>query len=319
MKLIIQIPCYNEKDTLPRTLADLPRHIPGIDQIEIQVIDDGSTDGTPLIAKSLGVHHIVTLTRHRGLAKAFKAGVDNALLIGADILVNTDADNQYCAADIPKLVRSIIDENADVVIGCRPIDRHPDFSLIKKALQKFGSWILRRMSHTVTRDAASGFRAYSKDALLQIHVYSQFSYCAETLIQAGYNNLMIVDVDIRINPKTRESRLFRNTLEYIWKQGKTIVAIFILYKANVFFNIIAVVVFILAALLSAGYVYLTAFHGTSVKLLWPLIIFSAALFVIAAQIFFAGILASLISSLRRLAEDSNYRVKKIEIREQEKK
>lgn len=313
MKLIIQIPCFNEEKTLPSVITDLPRDIEGIDIIETQIIDDGSTDTTLETAESLKVNHIVSFKSNRGLAQAFKAGVDNALMNGADILVNTDGDNQYCAEDIAKLIKPIVDGKADIVIGSRPIDTHPEFSFLKKIMQKAGSCVLRKISKVSIKDAASGFRAYSKNALLHMNIYSEFSYCMETLIQAGLNNLKIACVDIRVNPKTRNSRLFKNIFEYIWKQGKTMITIFLLYRANYFFNSIAAGILAVSFLFAARYMILTVFFNAPAAAFWPSIILSGVLFIAAVLVFFAGILASLISSVRKLCEDINYRIKKMEI------
>ncbi len=313
MKLIIQIPCFNEEKTLSSTVLDLPKNIQGVDIIEIQLVDDGSTDSTMQVAESLKIHHIVSFRSNRGLAEAFKAGVDNALINGADILVNTDGDNQYCGEDIVKLVKPILDGKADIVIGSRPIDTHPEFSFLKKIMQKVGSCVLRKISNTSVKDAASGFRAYNKNALLHMNIYSQFSYCMETLIQAGLNNLKIVSVDIKVNPKTRNSRLFKNIPEYIWKQSKTIATIFLLYRANWFFNFIAVNILLLSFFFVARYMILTVFFNAPAAAFWPSIILGGALFIAAVLVFFVGILASLISSVRKLCENINYRIKKMEI------
>lgn len=312
VKLIIQIPCYNEEKTLPLTLADLPQDIEGIDVIELQIIDDGSTDRTVEVAKKAGVHHIVSFKKNRGLAAVFKAGVDNALANKADILVNTDGDNQYRGKDIAKLVQPIIKGEADMVVGCRPIEEHPEFSFLKKKLQMIGSWVLRKVSNTTVRDAASGFRAYDKNAMLSLNIYSRFSYCMETLIQAGLSNLKIASVDIDVNPKTRESRLFKNIFQYVWKQAKTMAGIFILYRANWFFNFVAMFFFMASLLLIGRYVILTVFFGAPAAAFWPTVIFAAILFAIAFQVFLTGLVASLISSVRKLSEDTNYRIKKLE-------
>lgn len=235
MKLVIQIPCFNEEQTLPEVISALPRTIPGIDSIEYMVIDDGSTDRTAEVAKSLGVHHIISLGTNRGLAQAFYQGLNYALDHEADILVNTDGDNQYCGADISKLVEPILQKKADMVIGSRPISQHPEFGTIKKLLQKMGSAVLRFISRTSVPDAPSGFRAFSKETCQRVFVYSRFSYCMETLIQAGTNGLRVTSVDIRINPKTRDSRLFKSIPEYVWKTGKTMLSMFLLYRPMMFF------------------------------------------------------------------------------------
>ena len=219
MKLVIQIPCFNEEQTLPQTIHDLPQSIPGIDQIEILVVDDGSTDRTVEVARLCGAHHVLSLDTNRGLGRAFAMGLEKAMSLHADIVVNTDGDNQYVGADIAKLVEPILRHQADMVVGCRPIADHPEFSLLKKLLQSLGSWTLRSLSKTSVRDAASGFRAFSREACGRLVIYSRFSYCMETLIQAGNSHLRVDSVDIRVNPITRKSRLFKSLPEYLWKSG----------------------------------------------------------------------------------------------------
>ncbi len=238
MKLFIQIPCFNEEKTLAETVADLPKHIEGIDSIEVMIVDDGSTDRTVDVARECGVHHIVRLGSNRGLATAFRRGTEYALAQGADILVNTDADNQYCGADIPKLVEPVLKHEADLVVGCRPITDHPEFNPVKKLLQLAGSWTLRHISKTTARDAASGFRAFSRETLQRIFIHSKFSYCMETLIQAGNSGIRVASVDIRVNPKTRESRLFKSIPQYIKKSGGTMLAMFVLYRPGRFFHFV---------------------------------------------------------------------------------
>ncbi len=313
MKLIIQIPCYNEEKTLPQVIKDLPKTIPGINCIETQIIDDGSTDRTVEVAIECGIDHIVRFKQNRGLAAAFKAGVDNALSAGADVLVNTDGDNQYCGEDITKLVTPIIHGKSDVVIGCRPIDDHPEFSLLKRKLQKIGSWVLRKVSKTTIQDAASGFRAYGRDAMLHLNIYSDFSYCMETLIQTGLSNLKITGENIRVNRKTRDSRLFRNIIEYIWRQAKTITRIFILYRANIFFNTISLSILSFSGLLVLRYAFLVFVKGAPAGNFWPSIIFAGILLAVGIQIYLTGIIASLISSNRKLSEEMLYRIRRLEI------
>ena len=208
MKLIIQIPCLNEEHTLPKTLADLPKKIEGIDSIEILVIDDGSTDKTFEVAKRLGVHHILQFTINKGLAKAFISGINESLKLNADIIVNTDADNQYFGGDISKLIQPILRKEADIVVGDRQVETIRHFSPIKIFLQKFGSWVVRQLSGTLIPDATSGFRAYSRDAALQLNVVSDFTYTIETIISAGKKNLAITHIPVKTNKKLRESRLF---------------------------------------------------------------------------------------------------------------
>ena len=210
MKLIIQIPCYNEADTLEIALNDLPKHIDGIDEIEYLIIDDGSTDKTVEVAVNWGVHHVVHFARNKGLAKGFMAGLDACLSYGADIIVNTDADNQYCGEDIAELVKPILNGTADIVIGERPIDKTPHFSWIKKKLQHFGSWVVRLASRTGVPDAPSGFRAFSRDAAMHINVVNEYTYTLETIVQAGRGKMAVTSVPIRTNPQLRESRLFHS-------------------------------------------------------------------------------------------------------------
>lgn len=310
MKLIIQIPCYNEAETLPVTLADLPTEIRGIDSIETQVIDDGSSDNTFEVAKRLGVNHVIKFKRNKGLAAAFKAGVDNALLNEADILVNTDGDHQYSGKDIPKLVEPILNGSSNIVVGCRPIDDHPEFTFIKKKLQKIGSWVLRKVSKTNVRDAASGFRAYDKDAMLRINIFSSFSYCMETLIQAGYYNLEIGTCDINVNPKIRESRLFRNIFQYIFKSGATIVNMFLLYRSSAFFSGLAGLTFLISIFLVLRYLYLVFMMGAPKDVFWPTIILSGILLVISCFLYLTGIITSLIAANRKLNEEVLYLLKK---------
>src|SRR3954471_13413345 len=222
MKLIIQIPCWNEEETLPLTLADLPREVPGFDAVEWLVIDDGSTDRTVEVARAHGGDHIVRLTNNKGLANGFQAGLDAALKLGADVIVNTDADNQYNAGDIPKLIEPILAGDADMVVGSRPIANIDHFAPIKKHLQRFGSAVVRRASETNIEDTTSGFRAYNREAALQVSVVSKFTYTLETIIQAGKMTVAIDHVPIGTNPQTRESRLFPSMWTYIRRHGVSI-------------------------------------------------------------------------------------------------
>jgi glycosyltransferase involved in cell wall biosynthesis len=308
MRLYIQIPCLNEEDTLPQTLADLPREIPGIDEIHYLVIDDGSTDRTIEVARKCGAHHVLSLGSNRGLATAFRMGVDYALAHGADIVVNTDGDNQYCGADIAKLVEPILADRADIVVGCRPIVDHPEFGVLKKFLQLAGSWVLRLISKTTVRDAPSGFRAFSREACLRIFLYTRFSYCMETLIQAGNNGLRVTSVDIRVNPKTRDSRLFKSIPQYLWKTGSTMVSIFILYRPSRLFISLAIV-FGAPALFFAGrfiwLVYLTSEPEPNRTYL-PSLLVMAVLAITSFMLVVVAILAELSRSQRRLTEETLY-------------
>jgi len=312
MKLFIQIPCLNEEQTLPQTLADLPREIPGIDSIEYLVIDDGSTDRTVEVARECGAHHVMRLGSNRGLATAFRMGVDHALAHGADIVVNTDGDNQYCGADIAKLVQPVLDGSADLVVGCRPIVDHPEFGFIKKFLQLCGSWVLRLISKTTVRDAPSGFRAFSREACQRIFLYSKFSYCMETLIQAGNNGLRITSVDIRVNPKTRDSRLFKSVPQYLWKTGSTMVAMFILYRPSRLFISLAVLFGTPALILAARFIWLVYLSGNAApnRTYLPSLLVMAVLALTSFLLIVVATLAELSRSQRRLTEEVLYQARK---------
>src|SRR5919107_2970509 len=241
LKLIIQIPCLNEEATLPQTIADLPREVPGIDQIELLVIDDGSTDRTVEVARECGVDHIVRLTNNKGLAAGFQAGLDASLKLGADIVVNTDADNQYCADDIPKLIKPILDGSADMVIGDRVVENIPHFSRLKVRLQHLGSAVVRRASGTTVPDTTSGFRAYNREAALQMVAVSKFTYTLETIIQAGKMLVATDHLAIRTNPKTRDSRLFPSMWSYVRRNTVSIFRIYAQYEPLRVFMTVAVI------------------------------------------------------------------------------
>ena len=311
MRLFIQIPCFNEETTLSQTLADLPTHIDGIDEIEVMVVDDGSTDRTVEVAREHGVRHIVSHGTNRGLAAAFSSGRDYALDHGADILVNTDADNQYCGADIGKLVVPVLENKADIVVGCRPIVDNPEFSRLKKLLQLCGSWALRRISKTTVRDAPSGFRAFSCDALQRIFLHSRFSYCMETLIQAGAAGMRVASVDVRVNPKTRDSRLFKSVPEYLRKTGGTMLSMFVLYRPGTFFSCLSIPFFTLSFFLGCRYIHLVYILGNSGQAHY---VPSLVLLAISA---FAGFLCpllavvgTLLAANRRLAEEQAFLLRK---------
>ncbi len=305
MKLVIQIPCFNEEQTLPQTVRDLPKSIPGIDQIEILVVDDGSTDRTVAVARESGVHHVVSLGSHRGLARAFAAGLERALSLGADIIVNTDGDNQYCGADIGRLVEPVLRENTDMVIGCRPIDGHQEFSPLKKLLQKIGSAVLRLLSRTSVRDAASGFRAFSRPTAQRMFIHSRFSYCMETLIQAGNLQLNVVSVDISVNPKTRDSRLFKSLPEYLWKSGMTMVAMFAHYRPSFLFGSMATGCYAGVFVLAARFLYLVYLAPEAVphRTYVPSLIFMATLAAFGVGLTLLAVIAELIRAQNRLSEE----------------
>src|SRR3954469_21624340 len=246
MKLIIQIPCKDEEDALPVTLADLPREVPGFDTVEWLVIDDGSTDRTVDVAKAMGVHHIARLTNNRGLASGFQAGLDASLKLGADVIVNTDADNQYDGRDIPKLVVPILEGRADMVVGDREVQNIKHFSPLKKALQRLGSWVVRQASSTTVPDTTSGFRAYNREAALSLQVVSKFTYTLETIIQAGKLTVAVDHVPIRTNDKTRESRLFTSMWSYVRRNGVSIFRIYTMYEPLRVFMTAAAVTFVVA-------------------------------------------------------------------------
>ena len=246
MKLIIQIPCLNEAKTLGIALAELPRSVPGIDKVEILIVDDGSTDDTVAVARAAGVDHIVRHPANFGLARAFMTGLDASLKLGADIIVNTDADNQYCAADIPALVAPILEGRAEYVIGTRPIARIEHFSPVKKFLQKLGSYVVRRISGTQVEDAPSGFRALSRDAAMRMNVFNRYTYTLETIIQAGYKNIPILCVPVRVNADLRPSRLVKSVPRYIQRSIFTMIRIFVVYRPFKFFFSIGTVFFLAA-------------------------------------------------------------------------
>ncbi len=255
MKLIIQIPCFNEAGTLAIALGALPREVSGFDKVEWLIINDGSVDDTVKVAKECGVDHIVNFKHNQGLAKGFMAGIKECLKQGADVIVNTDADNQYEAQDIPKLVKPILEHKAEYVIGARPISQTSHFSLAKKILQKLGSWVVRTASSTDIPDAPSGFRAMSRECAMQLNVYNNYTYTLETIIQAGQKNIAITSVPIRTNEDLRPSRLLSSIPNYIKKSIITIIRIFVVYKPFRFFMVIAAILFGLGLLLGLRFLY----------------------------------------------------------------
>lgn len=309
MKLIIQIPCFNEEETLPVTLRDLPRTITGIDTIEYLIINDGSTDNTVRIARENGVHHVVSFKQNRGLARGFMAGIDSCLRLGADIIVNTDADNQYCGADIEKLVRPILDNTADIVIGERPIDKTDHFSPLKKKLQRVGSSVVRIASGTRIPDAPSGFRAYSREAALQINVVNEYTYTLETIIQAGNNRMAITSVPIRTNPELRKSRLFASMTGYIKKSSVTIIRAFMMYRPLQFFCTIGSVLFIAGFALGVRFLYY--FFTTTGEGHIQSLILAAVLLMLGFQTFIVGLQADVIAANRKILEDVQKRMREL--------
>ncbi|MDA3790475.1 MAG: glycosyltransferase family 2 protein [Desulfobacula sp.] len=310
MKLIVQIPCYNEEHTLPQTFADIPKTIDGIDQVEILIIDDGSTDRTIEVAKDIGVDHIVINSKNRGLARTFQAGLDACLRLGADIIVNTDGDNQYNGQDIPKLIKPILDGKADLVIGDRQTDKVPHFSPAKKKIQKMGSFVVRMLSETSVPDAVSGFRAFKRDAAMQMNIVSPFSYTIETVIQAGKKHMAVTSVPIGTNPKTRESRLFKNIPSFVKNQMATIIRMYTMYQPLKVFFYIGCVLVALGLIPSVRFLYYY-FTGAGSGHIQSLV-FAAIMFVIGFQVLMIGLVADVIGFNRKLIEETLLRVKQIE-------
>lgn len=310
MKLIIQIPCYNEAETLEIALNALPKHIEGIDVIEYLIINDGSVDNTVEVAKNWGVHHIVNFKSNKGLAKGFMAGVDEALRQGADIIVNTDADDQYCGDDIEKIVRPILEKKADIVIGERPIDQTEHFSPLKKKLQHLGSWVVRKASNTNIPDAPSGFRAYSREAALQLNVVNEYTYTLEQIVQAGRNKITMMSVPIRTNAELRPSRLFNSMYGYIKKSILTIMRAYIMYRPLMFFSILGTIPVVAGTALGIRFLVLY-FTGRGSGNIQSLILVSL-LIMIGVMIWVVGILADTLSANRKILQEVQMRVRRMD-------
>lgn len=308
--VIIQVPCYNEEETLSVTLHDLPKLMPGVHRLDVQIIDDGCTDNTVAVARSCGVHHIVSMGHNQGLAKAFLAGIENALALGADVIVNTDADNQYNAADIQKLISPILANEADIVVGARPIRIIKSFSRTKKLLQSFGSWVVRQLSGTKILDAPSGFRALSRKAAKRLNVYSEYTYTLETLIQAGQSNLRVVSVPVEVNDDLRPSRLVKSIPRYVMRSMGTIIRSHILYQPLRFFACISALFGLAGGFLIARFLYFYFTEAAS-GYVQSVVIGSGAC-VIALLVFLFGAVADLISVNRRLLEEIRVRVSDLE-------
>jgi len=317
MKLIIQIPCYNEEATLSQTIADLPRQIEGIDVVEYLIINDGSSDRTVQVAKDSGVHHIVSFKNNKGLASGFMAGLDACVRLGADIIVNTDADNQYNGADVEKIVKPILEGIADMVVGARPIDKTRHFSWKKKKLQRLGSWVVRIASGTSVPDAPSGFRAYSRDAAMRVNVVNTYTYTLETIIQAGMNGVAITSVPIATNPETRESRLIKSMWGYIKRSSATIMRSFMMYRPLKFFMIIGTIPIVIGVVFIIRFLVLAAM-GYSAGNIQSLVL-SAMLIMVGVQCVLAGLQADVIAANRKILEDVQYRVKKLEFQNKDSK
>ena len=308
MKLIIQIPCFNEEATLGLTLSELPRQFPGIDQVERLIINDGSTDRTLDVAREHGVEHIVSFPRNYGLARAFLAGIEASLAAGADIIVNTDADNQYCAEDIPKLIQPILDGKAEIVIGARSIAQMKHFSVTKKFLQRLGGWVVRLVSRTDVVDPPSGFRAFSRNGAMRLNVFSKYSYTLETVIQAGQKNITIASVPIRTNPPLRPSRLMKSTASYVVNSIWTILRIFMSYSPLRFFFVLSIVP------LAAGFIlslrWLVLYYAGTTRAHVPSLVAAAVCLLAGFQLIIVGLVADLLSVNRKLLEDIQLRLRR---------
>jgi glycosyltransferase involved in cell wall biosynthesis len=311
-KLIIQIPCYNEEETLPATVADLPREVAGFDIVEWLVIDDGSRDRTSEVAHELGVHHVVRHRNNRGLAAAFLTGLDASLKAGADVIVNTDADNQYGGWCIPAITAPVLAGESDIVVGERPIESVPEFSGIKKRLQRIGSWVVRKFSGTDILDAASGFRAFDREAAMKLHVFGKYTYTMETLIQAGAEGLKVTSVPIEVNPQTRESRLVKSSAAYVRRSASTIIRSYAIYRPFRFFATIAAVPGLIGLGLLIRWLVLFVVANPYESRL-PSLLAAAALIIVAVQILMFAFLADLMATSRRLLADSRFLARQAEL------
>jgi glycosyltransferase involved in cell wall biosynthesis len=302
MRLFIQIPCHNEEASLPVSLAALPKSVPGVDSVEVLVINDGSRDRTVEVARSLGVKHVVGFAQNQGLARAFMLGIRTCLELGADIIVNTDADNQYNADDIPKLIAPILEGRAEIVVGARPIATIEHFSPVKKLLQKLGSSVVKRVSGTTVADAPSGFRAFSREAAASLNVFSAYTYTLETIIQAGQKNMSIVSVPIRVNGDLRPSRLVRSISSYVRRSIVTMLRIGIIYRPFQFFMTLASTLFLAGIVLGARFLYFYFFrHGGPGHV--QSVILAAVLMIFGFQTGLLAFIADLLSVNRRLLEE----------------
>jgi glycosyltransferase involved in cell wall biosynthesis len=312
MKLIIQIPCLNEEEALPVTLRDLPREVPGFETVEWLIIDDGSTDRTIEVAREHGVDHVVRLTNNKGLASGFQAGLDASLKLGADVVVNTDADNQYFGGDIVKLVEPILRGDADMVVGDREVQNIEHFSPLKKALQRLGSWVVRRASQTTVPDTTSGFRAYNREAALAMQVVSNYTYTLETIIQAGKMLIAVDHVPVKTNDKLRESRLFPSMWSYIRRNGVSIFRIYSMYEPLRVFMMAAAVIGLAAAVVWGRFFYFFAFEGEGSGHVQSLIL-GAVLFNAAMLLAALGVIGDLLSGQRIMLQRTFERVRRIEL------
>ncbi|MGD8244455.1 MAG: glycosyltransferase family 2 protein [Anaerolineae bacterium] len=311
MKVVIQIPCYNEERTLPETLQDLPCEIPGVDAVEVLVVDDGSTDRTAAVARELGVDHVVRLKRNQGLACAFMAGLDAALEAGAGIIVNTDADNQYRGEDIGRLVEPLLDGEADIAVGDRGVSTLEHFSPLKRLLQRWGSWVVERAAGIEIPDATSGFRAFTREAAMRLTVLSDYTYTLETLIQAGARRMAVTYVPIRTNPQTRQSRLIRSTPQFLVISAISILRFYIMYRPlRVFLSMGGVLIAGGVALGLRFLVYFLLGQGTGKV---QSLILAAILTIVGFQVCLIGLMADLVRLNRKMLEEALYRVRQMEI------
>ncbi|MCR4693902.1 MAG: glycosyltransferase family 2 protein [Pseudobutyrivibrio sp.] len=310
MKLIIQIPCYNEAETLEIALNDLPKHIDGIDTIEYLIINDGSKDATVEVARNWGVNYVVNFSNNRGLAHGFMAGLDACLRNGADIIVNTDADNQYVAADIEKLVKPILEGKSDIVIGARPIDETKHFSPTKKKLQHFGSWVVQKASNTDIPDAPSGFRAYSRDAAMKLNVTNDYTYTLETIVQAGRNRIGQTSVPIRTNDELRPSRLFSSMMGYVKKSMMTIIRAYLMYEPLKTFSLLALLPSLVGIIVVIRFL-VYVFMGNSAGHIQSLIL-GCTLLIMGFMTFMIGLVSDLLAKNRKLIEDIEFHARKMD-------
>ena len=311
MKLFVQIPCYNEEATLPLVVRSIPRAIPGVDEVRVLVVDDGSTDRTAAVARALGVDYVVAHRRNRGLAAAFQTGLEACLRLGADIVVNTDGDNQYPQQEIPRLIRPILEGRADMVVADRQVQSIEHFSPRKKLLQKLGSWTVRRFSGARVADAPSGFRAFTRDVAERLNVVSTYSYTLDTLIQAGRTGMTIVNVPVRTNPQTRESRLVKGNRQYVAQSAGIILRVYAMYEPLRVFSAIGLALVLVGLAFVGHWAYFYYFQPAAEPKVQSLIV-AGALAVIGFQVAVMGLLATLIGANRRLLEQLLYRIKRIE-------
>ncbi|MDR3237889.1 MAG: glycosyltransferase family 2 protein [Spirochaetia bacterium] len=310
LKLIIQIPCYNEEESLPVTLKYLPKKLKGFSKVEWLIIDDGSSDNTVEVAKSLGVHHVVRFKKNKGLAEAFMAGLDACVKHGADVIINTDADNQYNADDIPALVQPILDGKADYVVGERPIFKTPHFSFHKKLLQKLGSWVVRKISGTNIPDAPSGFRAISREAAMKINVFGAYTYTIETIIQAGRKNIAITSIPVRTNEDLRPSRLLKSIPAYIKRSVVTMFRVFMIYEPFKFFLRMGILFLFLGTLVGIRYLYFW-YHGGGLGHIQSVVL-ASILISAGFQFLLTSLVVDLLSVNRKIMEDTQFMVRRME-------